>query len=121
MHSHEQITAAIALLRGVMYDLGPENEADGASGIIIEVFSNGNCGNLAFALKELIPGSHVLYSRELTHYWLMFDGEHYDISGRNAEHFKALHEDGLAVEVFLAGLSPSELNNYSFATRGPII
>ena len=100
------IELALKLLRCSNYELGLEEHSP--ENIIVSIFTNGNCLNLALALKELVSNVEIIYSNSLAHYWIMYNDEHYDINGKS-ETLRKVYENG---EAYIAE-DPRDINNYS--------
>jgi hypothetical protein len=111
-----RILKAIKLLRGRFVPSDDEEVNHTPYWTLGEIYTQGNCANFAHALQLLIGGT-VLYSDEIAHYWLLYDGNHYDINGIS-KGLKALHENKLTKRV---SLRSSLIDNYSPACRGPMI
>jgi len=104
----------ITLLRS---DTLIHNDEDiSACSIITEIFTNGNCGNLALLLTKVFGGK--IYSiKDRYHIIAKIDNEYYDITGR----LKNIDES-LIEQVTENWLYENDfVHNYSFPDRGPAI
>lgn len=108
--SNINVLTFISLIRGNM-PWPDAAEGDSSIGIITEVFTQGNCGNFAQALK-IAFGGEVVFSD--THLLCRLDGRMYDITGdvtRNHPNWRP------ATMMELEDMT----NNYSFSDRGSIL
>ncbi len=111
-----KILQFINLIRGPYQPAdGILTEEDTSAGIMVEVFTNGNCGNFAQALVLAFGGS-VVYVEEARHIVAEIDGRLWDITGDVTEQYGHMYN---------TIPSPSKLEdmtgNYSFAERGPLV
>ena len=112
------VALAISLLTGT--DKGLEDE-DSPHYLIREIFTNGNCYNFAFALQALLSGSKVFKIVDVSHVFLEHEGRCYDVNGEDPI-LREYLEMGQVSEIFLEDMRrDDDLDNYSFALRGPMI
>lgn len=108
--SNINILTFINLIRGTLPYEGAEY-AESAVGITTEIFTQGNCGNFAQALKIAFGGEVVISDNHLL---CRIEGRMYDITGdvtRNHPNWRS------ATMIELEDMT----NNYSFMDRGSIL
>lgn len=86
--------------------------------IMSEVFTTGNCGNLALALKLVFPEVKLMQSNH--HCCVELNGEYFDINGVYVPAVDCYAEE-LAETTEEAIRAHDFVDNYSYAERGPII
>ena len=104
------IITFINLIRGTLPYEGAEY-AESAVGITTEIFTQGNCGNFAQALK-IAFGGEVVFSDN--HLLCLINGRLYDITGDVTEDYPDYRHPKL---MELEDMT----NNYSFMDRGSIL
>lgn len=108
--SNINIISFINLIRGNL-PFKDAAEGDSSIGIVTEVFTQGNCGNFAQALKIAFGGEVVISDN---HMLCRINGRMYDITGdvtRNHPNCRP------ATMIELEDMT----NNYSFMDRGSIL
>jgi len=93
-----------------------EGEDISSCEIITEIFTNGNCGNLALLLTKVFSGTlHSIKDKD--HIIAKINGEYYDITGK----LKDIDESSLE-QVTEEWLYENDfVHNYSFPDRGPCV
>ncbi len=115
MSDHERILKFIALIRGEPATFDGCDPDDTSANIVTEIFTMGNCGNFALALQAAF-GGQLLNDRKCPHIACEINGRIYDIRG-DVTH---LH-DFMTPVTEEAVRNGDYVDNYSFATRGPIV
>lgn len=114
MSNHNHILYFIRLIRGqeIPQDLLDQGlvEDDSSAPIIQEVFTKGNCGNFAEALRVAF-GGEVMEVEGARHVVCKIGDRLYDITGDVTTQYP--HYQPAAASEYM--------DNYSFAERGPIV
>lgn len=114
MDIHQRVLHFIGLIRGqeitqdlLDHGLVPD---DSSAPIITEVFTRGNCGNFAEALRVAF-GGEVMKVEGACHVVCKIDDRLYDVTGDVTTQYR--HYQPVAASEYM--------DNYSFAERGPIV
>lgn len=117
MASLDEVKLFLDALRGedvTVYGLDPN---DCARPIITEVFTQGNCGNLAIMMAVAF-GARPVYLDDAVHVVSDIDGRLFDINGDVTDRYKNYSREYLSLSDLM---NKDVVNNYSFLERGPII
>lgn len=117
MANLDEVKLFLDALRGedvTAYGLDPN---DCAKPIITEVFTQGNCGNLAIMLSVAFGARPVLLD-DAVHVVSDIDGRLFDINGDVTDRYKTYSREYISLSDLM---NKDMVNNYSFLERGPII
>jgi hypothetical protein len=117
MANLDEVKLFLDALRGedvTIYGLDPN---DCARPIITEVFTRGNCGNLAIMLSVAFGARPVLLA-DVCHVVSDIDGRLFDINGDVTDKYHTSAKRHLSLSDLM---KEDVVNNYSFLERGPII
>lgn len=121
---HSKILKVIETIRGPIVSKKDEqmgiDPQDTSYHIMVEVFTKGNCGNLAIALTTAFGGEmwlvNTLEGKDAFHVVAEVDGRLYDIHGDVTDKYKKnIKVDEKYVRHFMFA------DNYSFAERGAVV
>ena len=118
---HERVNLFLTALRSD--DVSKEeglDPNDSAFHIITEIFSTGNCGNLAVMLN-LAFGGYPFVLPDKSHVITLIDGRFYDIHGDVTDEYKGHPKTAITRDQIIKCDPHMMYGNYSFDLRSPIV
>ena len=120
MNTHTRVLKFLTALRGEEVSNVPGLEVDDTShGIICEIFTQGNCGNLATMLSIAFDGK-IVALKDVSHVVCKIDGRLYDIHGDVTDKYTN-NTTGQIKDIDHMMENGDMYNYYSFGLRGPIV